>query len=211
MAVNINISGTNISGNANVLNGLKIQGENNTDISINKSSISGKSQILNNMNISGKSSIEIENFEMKENAKVLNDIDVENNQVNVKIKDLSLGKGAEFMNNKKFTERTSYQQTQKKSTQTTYKQDTTEKTTKRSAKKDGFLKRLLKLILKSQNMEENKEATYSQKTHKDFEDEVSMGGKLKNQDISEALQSAKKDAERLKREQKNTDKNDRSL
>ena len=51
MGVKINLSGSNISGNARVLNGLKVTGKNDAEINVTQSSMSGKSQILNNMNI----------------------------------------------------------------------------------------------------------------------------------------------------------------
>lgn len=201
MGVKIDISGTSISGNTKVLNGLKINGENDTDISVKKSSVSGKSQILNNVNISGNSSVNIgiENSRMKENSRVLNNLDIQRGKVNVELKDLSLGEGVEFMNDKKFTERTSHKETSNKSQQATYERDTT----KTSEKKEGFLKRILKSILKSEDVEDNsKEEAYSSKTHEDFEGELSMGGKLKNLDISEAPHSD----EEQKRKQRSTDR-----
>lgn len=186
MGIDINISGSQISGNTKVLNGLKTQGENNTDISVNNSSVSGKSQILNDANISGNSSvtIEIESSEMKEDAKVINGLDVENGQVNVKLKDVTLGEKVELMNNKKYTE----------------------KTTRTNDKKDSLLRKFLKSILKSEDVEDHREVTYSQKTHKNFEDEISKRGKLKSLDTCEAIHSSTKDAEDLKRGQKSTDK-----
>lgn len=200
MAIKINISGVSMRGNTELLNGLEIQGENNTDISVNQSAISGKSQILNDVNISENSSadIEIENSEMKENARVLNGLEVENGQVNVELRDVSLGEGVEFMDGRKFTEKTSHQQTSKEADE----QHTTEKTTKTSDKKDGLLKRVLKSILKSENVEEHTEVRHSQKSYRNFEDEISRGGKLRNLDTSEALRSTEKAAKELRREAK---------
>lgn len=193
MSVKINISGTNISGNAKVLNGLNLQGKSNiTDISMENSSISGNSQTLNEAKISGNASVHIENSQIKETARVLNNLDVEG-QVNVELKDLSLGEGVKFMDGKKFTEKTSHQQ----------KTDTKPAT---SVKKDGLLKKFLKLILKRENVEEPTDIVKpSQNSHKNFENKISMGGNLKNLDTSEALCAFKKATEELKKEQKSID------
>lgn len=86
--------------------------------------------------------------------------------------------------------------------QKTYEQDTTEKTTKTTIKKDGFLKKILKSILNLKKMEGDRKVTYSQKSRKDFEDELSMGGKLKNSYISKTSHSA----EAPKGKQKSTDR-----
>lgn len=198
MGVNINISGTTINENATVLNGLKIQGQNDTDINIKNSSVRGKSQILNGVNISGNSSvnIEIENSDITGNSRILNGLDVENDNVDVELKDLNLGKDVEFMNDKKFRGNTSHKQN-------TYEQDTSEKTTSTTVKKDGFLKRVLKSILNLEDMEDaSEEITYSKKSHKDFEDELSRGGNFKNLDMPETSHSA----ETSKGKQKNTDR-----
>lgn len=97
---------------------------------------------------------------------------------------MSLGNDVEFMDNKKYEERSSHKQA-------TYEQDTTEKSTKTSDKTDGLLKRILKSILQSESeIESSEDVRHSQKTHKDFEEEISMGGKLKNLNISEVLHSA---------------------
>ena len=103
MGIKIDIDGANISGNSTVLNGVKISGNSSVDI-------------------------EVENSEIKENSRVLNGLDVENAQVEVKLKDLSLGKDAEFMNDRKFTGSASHK----------HEQDHTEETTKTTVKKDGF-------------------------------------------------------------------------
>ncbi len=156
MGIKIDIDGANISGNSTVLNGVKISGNSSVDI-------------------------EVENSEIKENSRVLNGLDVENAQVEVKLKDLSLGKDAEFMNDRKFTGSASHK----------HEQDHTEETTKTTVKKDGFLKRVLKSILNLEDVEyDSEEVTYSKKSHKDFEDELSRGGKLKNLDKSETSRSA---------------------
>ena len=126
MGVKINLSGSNISGNARVLNGLKVTGKNDAEINVTQSSMSGKSQILNNMNMSENSSVNIgiKNSEMKDQARVLNDMEVKNGKVDVNIENLSLGQDVEFMNSRKANENSSinYNQSQT-SERTTARQD----------------------------------------------------------------------------------------
>ena len=75
MGVKINISGSEISGNSRVLNGIKANSKSDIEVNVKKS-------------------------EIVENAKVMNDISAENGTVRVNIEDMKLGKDAEFMNNR---------------------------------------------------------------------------------------------------------------
>ena len=72
MGVKINISGSEISGNSRVLNGIKANSKSDIEVNVKKS-------------------------EIVENAKVMNDISAENGTVRVNIEDMKLGKDAEFM------------------------------------------------------------------------------------------------------------------
>ncbi len=108
MGVKINMSGTKISGNAKVLNGLTVSGKSNAEINIKRSSMSGQSQTLNDMNISGNSSVNIgiNDTNIKDRARVLNDMEVENGKVDVSIENLQLDKDTEFMNSRQVKDNT---------------------------------------------------------------------------------------------------------
>ena len=70
----------------------------------------------------------------------------------------------------------------------------------------SLLKKVLKSIFKRKNTETHSdEVIYPHKTHKDFENEISMDGTLKNLDPTEILQSAKKDSAENTRKPRTTD------
>lgn len=205
MGVKINLSGSNISGNARVLNGLKVTGKNDAEINVTQSSMSGKSQILNNMNMSENSSVNIgiKNSEMKDQARVLNDMEVKNGTVDVNIENLSLGQDVEFMNGRKANENSSIKynnsQTSKHTNanqhnevaeEVTSVQDTSQTVTNAKNKRKGLLKRILS-ILKENDIELTEEdiVLSSQEAHKKFESEISNDGKLKNIDTTEAIRN----------------------
>lgn len=79
MGVSINISGVKVSGNAKVLNNMTVDGKSNVDVGVRNS------QII-------------------QNAEVLNDLNMQNGELKVKIEDVTLGKDAKFMNSRTATQ-----------------------------------------------------------------------------------------------------------
>lgn len=176
MAIKINISGTNISGDSKVLNGIKITGKSNTDISVKESSIEGEAEVLNNVDIKGDSSvdIEMESVDITENARVLNNLDVKNGEASVQLKGIRLGEDVEFMNGKKFSKDTTSNKEE-----ASHQESKGEETISKTGRKDGFFTRVMKRFQKQEDEQTQETVTYEQKSHKDFENELSRGGKLR--------------------------------
>lgn len=178
MAININISNLKMDEDTKILNDLKTSGK--ADITIEQSSTRGKSQILNNATISNDSSlnIRIKDFEMRQNARTLNNLNLKNTDLTVELENLSLDEDVEFMDAKKTS---------------THQQDSTTFTEETTPKKDGFFKKLLKSILRQKNINQPIKETYTE-NHTDFEDILSQNGNLKNLDtkVTHSTENSKK-------------------
>ena len=193
MGIKIEISSSNIQGDTRILNGATILGDNNVNIGLNKTHIGGKTQILNDSEMPKGSSVnvEINESELGENATILNDTKLPKGRTDFKLNGKKSDIDPEFMNGEKFNKSENNQQTSTKAT--TFYQRTDKRPDK---KQEGLLKRLVSLILGKEEKEVNYEVHYSTKSHKDFEYEVSNGGKLKDLDTSEAIKVAQQSAEK---------------
>lgn len=162
MGVNIKMDGMKISGNARILNNVKVSGkENDVNIGLKQSSFSGKSNVLNNL-------------------------DVQNGELNVEMEDVHVGHGVNFMNNRTVKENSTKTQTQNDPPLTKPEQKPQEKQNKEKTKKVGLLKMLLNKFInttKTTTSINEPAIIINRANHADFVAVISGNGSHKNKDV----------------------------
>lgn len=166
-AVKIDMSGLKVSGNASVLNNMKVSGKNNSvKLGVRKS-------------------------ELNHNASVLNNLDVQNGELTVDISDVKLGKDAKFMNN-----RTVREKEQAEQSVSTYSTRTEERDKKNKDIKKGIIKSILSKLMggESENSEPTFESKRDE--HIRFVAELSKDGTLGQQINVETYEMKEKENNR---------------
>lgn len=100
MGIKINLSGSNIGGDSEVLSNLTINGASNGNVEIKNSNISGNAQVLNDMTVSNSEiSLGVNSSTIEGNAHVMNNIDATNSKVIKNISNVNLRGNATVFNN----------------------------------------------------------------------------------------------------------------
>ena len=190
MGVKINISGSEISGNSRVLNGIKANSKSDIEVNVKKS-------------------------EIVENAKVMNDISAENGTVRVNIEDMKLGKDAEFMNNRnvefesrKEQNRESQVSREDGENSSINKSEVYMTTSMVKKKKSLFerIKDIFKFIKRENEIDDELVTVIREDEHKKFEDKISKNGKLKGDDYNVAKEIASREEQQVNKEIENEEK-----
>ena len=186
MGVKINISGSEISGNSRVLNGIKANSKSDIEVNVKKS-------------------------EIVENAKVMNDISAENGTVRVNIEDMKLGKDAEFMNNRnvEFESRKEQSRESQVSREDGENKSEVYMTTSMVKKKKSLFERIkdiFKFIKRENEIDDELVTVIREDGHKKFEDKISQNGKLKGVDYNVAKEIASREEQQVNKEIENEEK-----
>lgn len=190
MGVKINISGTEISGNSRVLNGIKANSKSDIEVNVKKS-------------------------EIVENAKVMNDISAENGTVRVNIEDMKLGKDAEFMNNRNVEFESRKEQSRESQVSredgenSSINKSEVYMTTSMVKKKKSLFERIkdiFKFIKRENEIDDELVTVIREDEHKKFEDKISQNGKLKGVDYNVAKEIASREEQQVNKEIENEEK-----
>lgn len=190
MGVKINISGSEISGNSRVLNGIKANSKSDIEVNVKKS-------------------------EIVENAKVMNDISAENGTVRVNIEDMKLGKDAEFMNNRNVEFESRKEQSRESQVSredgenSSINKSEVYMTTSMVKKKKSLFERIkdiFKFIKKENEIDDELVTVIREDEHKKFEDKISQNGKLKGVDYNVAKEIASREEQQVNKEIENEEK-----
>lgn len=190
MGVKINISGSEISGNSRVLNGIKTNSKSDIEVNVKKS-------------------------EIVENAKVMNDISAENGTVRVNIEDMKLGKDAEFMNNRNVEFESRKEQSRESQVSredgenSSINKSEVYMTTSMVKKKKSLFERIkdiFKFIKRENEIDDELVTVIREDGHKKFEDKISQNGKLKGVDYNVAKEIASREEQQVNKEIENEEK-----
>ncbi|MFQ9264649.1 MAG: hypothetical protein ACLR44_06105 [Clostridia bacterium] len=190
MGVKINISGSEISGNSRVLNGIKANSKSDIEVNVKKS-------------------------EIVENAKVMNDISAENGTVRVNIEDMKLGKDAEFMNNRNVEFESRKEQSRESQVSredgenSSINKSEVYMTTSMVKKKKSLFERIkdiFKFIKRENEIDDELVTVIREDEHKKFEDKISQNGKLKGVDYNVAKEIASREEQQVNKEIENEEK-----
>lgn len=190
MGVKINISGSEISGNSRVLNGIKANSKSDIEVNVKKS-------------------------EIVENAKVMNDISAENGTVRVNIEDMKLGKDAEFMNNRNVEFESRKEQSRESQVSredgenSSINKSEVYMTTSMAKKKKSLFERIkdiFKFIKRENEIDDELVTVIREDGHKKFEDKISQNGKLKGVDYNVAKEIASREEQQVNKEIENEEK-----
>ncbi len=190
MGVKINISGSEISGNSRVLNGIKANSKSDIEVNVKKS-------------------------EIVENAKVMNDISAENGTVRVNIEDMKLGKDAEFMNNRNVEFESRKEQSRESQVSredgenSSINKSEVYMTTSMVKKKKSLFERIkdiFKFIKRENEIDDELVTVIREDGHKKFEDKISQNGKLKGVDYNVAKEIASREEQQVNKEIENEEK-----
>jgi hypothetical protein len=190
MGVKINISGSEISGNSRVLNGIKVNSKSDIEVNVKKS-------------------------EIVENAKVMNDISAENGTVRVNIEDMKLGKDAEFMNNRNVEFESRKEQSRESQVSredgenSSINKSEVYMTTSMVKKKKSLFERIkdiFKFIKRENEIDDELVTVIREDGHKKFEDKISQNGKLKGVDYNVAKEIASREEQQVNKEIENEEK-----
>lgn len=190
MGVKINISGSEISGNSRVLNGIKANSKSDIEVNVKKS-------------------------EIVENAKVMNDISAENGTVRVNIEDMKLGKDAEFMNNRNVEFESRKEQSRESQVSredgenSSINKSEVYMTTSMVKKKKRLFERIkdiFKFIKRENEIDDELVTVIREDGHKKFEDKISQNGKLKGVDYNVAKEIASREEQQVNKEIENEEK-----
>lgn len=190
MGVKINISGSEISGNSRVLNGIKANSKSDIEVNVKKS-------------------------EIVENAKVMNDISAENGIVRVNIEDMKLGKDAEFMNNRNVEFESRKEQSRESQVSredgenSSINKSEVYMTTSMVKKKKSLFERIkdiFKFIKRENEIDDELVTVIREDEHKKFEDKISQNGKLKGVDYNVAKEIASREEQQVNKEIENEEK-----
>ena len=190
MGVKINISGSEISGNSRVLNGIKTNSKSDIEVNVKKS-------------------------EIVENAKVMNDISAENGTVRVNIEDMKLGKDAEFMNNRNVEFESRKEQSRESQVSredgenSSINKSEVYMTTSMVKKKKSLFERIkdiFKFIKRENEIDDELVTVIREDGHKKFEDKISQNGKLKGVDYNVAKEIAIREEQQVNKEIENEEK-----
>lgn len=190
MGVKINISGSEISGNSRVLNGIKANSKSDIEVNVKKS-------------------------EIVENAKVMNDISAENGTVRVNIEDMKLGKDAEFMNNRNVEFESRKEQSRESQVSredgenSSINKSEVYMTTSMVKKKKSLFERIkdiFKFIKRENEIDDELVTVIREDGHKKFEDKISQNGKLKGVDYNVAKEIASREEQQVNKEFENEEK-----
>lgn len=190
MGVKINISGSEISGNSRVLNGIKANSKSDIEVNVKKS-------------------------EIVENAKVMNDISAENGTVRVNIEDMKLGKDAEFMNNRNVEFESRKEQSRESQVSredgenSSINKSEVYMTTSMVKKKKSLFERIkdiFKFIKRENEIDDELVTVIREDGHKKFEDKISQNGKLKGVDYNVANEIASREEQQVNKEIENEEK-----
>lgn len=190
MGVKINISGSEISGNSRVLNGIKANSKSDIEVNVKKS-------------------------EIVENAKVMNDISAENGIVRVNIEDMKLGKDAEFMNNRNVEFESRKEQSRENQVSredgenSSINKSEVYMTTSMVKKKKSLFERIkdiFKFIKRENEIDDELVTVIREDEHKKFEDKISQNGKLKGVDYNVAKEIASREEQQVNKEIENEEK-----
>lgn len=190
MGVKINISGSEISGNSRVLNGIKANSKSDIEVNVKKS-------------------------EIVENAKVMNDISAENGIVRVNIEDMKLGKDAEFMNNRNVEFESRKEQSRESQVSredgenSSINKSEVYMTTSMVKKKKSLFERIkdiFKFIKRENEIDDELVTVIREDGHKKFEDKISQNGKLKGVDYNVAKEIASREEQQVNKEIENEEK-----
>ncbi len=190
MGVKINISGSEISGNSRVLNGIKANSKSDIEVNVKKS-------------------------EIVENAKVMNDISAENGTVRVNIEDMKLGKDAEFMNNRNVEFESRKEQSRESQVSredgenSSINKSEVYMTTLMVKKKKSLFERIkdiFKFIKRENEIDDELVTVIREDGHKKFEDKISQNGKLKGVDYNAAKEIASREEQQVNKEIENEEK-----
>ena len=190
MGVKINISGSEISGNSRVLNGIKANSKSDIEVNVKKS-------------------------EIVENAKVMNDISAENGAVRVNIEDMKLGKDAEFMNNRNVELESRKEQSRESQVSredgenSSINKSEVYMTTSMVKKKKSLFERIkdiFKFIKRENEIDDELVTVIREDGHKKFEDKISQNGKLKGVDYNVAKEIASREEQQVNKEIENEEK-----
>ena len=187
MGVKINISGSEISGNSRVLNGIKANSKSDIEVNVKKS-------------------------EIVENAKVMNDISAENGTVRVNIEDMKLGKDAEFMNNRNVEFESRKEQSRESQVSredgenSSINKSEVYMTTSMVKKKKSLFERIkdiFKFIKRENEIDDELVTVIREDGHKKFENKISQNGKLKGVDYNVAKEIASREEQQVNKEIEN--------
>lgn len=190
MGVKINISGSEISGNSRVLNGIKANSKSDIEVNVKKS-------------------------EIVENAKVMNDISAENGTVRVNIEDMKLGKDAEFMNNRNVEFESRKEQSRESQVSredgenSSINKSEVYMTTSMVKKKKSLFERIkdiFKFIKRKNEIDDELVTVIREDGHKKFEDKISQNEKLKGVDYNVAKEIASREEQQVNKEIENEEK-----
>ena len=190
MGVKINISGSEISGNSRVLNGIKANSKSDIEVNVKKS-------------------------EIVENAKVMDDISAENGTVRVNIEDMKLGKDAEFMNNRNVEFESRKEQSRESQVSredgenSSINKSEVYMTTSMVKKKKSLFERIkdiFKFIKRENEIDDELVTVIREDGHKKFEDKISQNGKLKGVDYNVANEIASREEQQVNKEIENEEK-----
>ena len=190
MGVKINISGSEISGNSRVLNGIKANSKSDIEVNVKKS-------------------------EIVENAKVMNDISAENGTVRVNIEDMKLGKDAEFMNNRNVEFESRKEQSRESQVSredgenSSINKSEVYMTTSMVKKKKSLFERIkdiFKFIKRENEIDDELVTVIREDGHKKFENKISQNGKLKGVDYNVAKEIASREEQQVNKEIENEEK-----
>lgn len=190
MGVKINISGSEISGNSRVFNGIKANSKSDIEVNVKKS-------------------------EIVENAKVMNDISAENGTVRVNIEDMKLGKDAEFMNNRNVEFESRKEQSRESQVSredgenSSINKSEVYMTTSMVKKKKSLFERIkdiFKFIKRENEIDDELVTVIREDGHKKFEDKISQNGKLKGVDYNVAKEIASREEQQVNKEIENEEK-----
>ncbi len=190
MGVKINISGSEISGNSRVLNGIKANSKSDIEVNVKKS-------------------------EIVENAKVMNDISAENGTVRVNIEDMKLGKDAEFMNNRNVEFESRKEQSRESQVSredgenSSINKSEVYMTTSMVKKKKRLFERIkdiFKFIKRENEIDDELVTVIREDGHKKLEDKISQNGKLKGVDYNVAKEIASREEQQVNKEIENEEK-----
>lgn len=190
MGVKINISGSEISGNSRVLNGIKANSKSDIEVNVKKS-------------------------EIVENAKVMNDISAENGTVRVNIEDMKLGKDAEFMNNRNVEFESRKEQSRESQVSredgenSSINKSEVYMTTSMVKKKKSLFERIkdiFKFIKRENEIDDELVTVIREDGHKKFEDKISQNEKLKGVDYNVTKEIASREEQQVNKEIENEEK-----
>lgn len=164
MGVEINMSGVKISGDAKVLNDMKVRKKGKVDVDIKDSDINGNSQVLNDLSTEGELKYSASNVNIGENATIMSHREIrEDETVTISQDDL------------KYTQTTKTAQSEQNSS--------------KMLKKEGLLSKIAKIfnkkVAQSETIIDDEISSDYGKAYTDFSNRISGNGEYRKSKYSQ--------------------------